>query len=73
MKKLAAIVVLVLIFGAGCVSNSIGGLEVALAEGGGQATIRFDDRNISKIIYVENSIVRRRENGVLEANVHVLN
>ena len=73
MKKLAAFAVLVLIFGAGCVSNSTGGLEVALAEGGGQATIRIDDKKINKLISVENTIVRRRENGFLEANVQVRN
>jgi len=68
-KRLTAFAVLVLIMGAGCVSSSTGGLEVSMSEGGGQATVRVDDRQFKRLIDVENAIVRRAVSGFLEANV----
>ena len=69
MMRLTWVVVIVLILGAGCVSSSTGGLEVALAEGGVQAAIRVDDRQFKRLINVENAIARRAASGFLEANV----
>lgn len=73
MKKLAAFAVLVLILGAGCVSNSTGGLEVALIEGSGQPTIRVDDWQFNRLIDVEDTLVNRVSTGFLEANLRVRN
>ena len=71
--KLTVLGVLVLVLMTGCVTNSTGGIEVSLKEGGGQASIRIDDSSFKRHVDVEETLLRRATTGYIEARVRVRN
>lgn len=74
MKHIMAAVSLgtLLVMGAGCVSTSTGGMEVAFREGG-TANVRIDDSFFRQHVDVEETASNRTEFGFLSASVLVRN
>lgn len=74
MKHIIASVSLgaLLVMGAGCLSTSTGGMEVAFREGG-SANVRIDDGFFRQHLEVDETISNRTEFGFMTASVLVRN